>query len=166
MQTCKGWWRERYGSYVYFVADGVLAEGANSEGATPIEGEPNLYSGHAGATTFIATLAPEDGESAHRPAASGDWQADPGHRTAEVTPDGQSVVFMSTLRLTGYDNVIEVGHKSIELTEVFLYDEQSGRLVCVSCNPSGERPISEIYPGIRGIHRTQRTWHMGWIFAS
>jgi hypothetical protein len=45
--------------YVYFVATGVL-------GATPgpIPGQPNLYLHHAGATTFIATLAgDEDGEA-------------------------------------------------------------------------------------------------------
>lgn len=41
--------------YVYFVATGVLS------GATgPVPGRPNLYLHHAGATTFIATLAGDE----------------------------------------------------------------------------------------------------------
>ena len=131
------------GEYVYFAADGVLA-GANAEGRQPISGQPNLYLSHAGATTFIATLSTEDGVSVP-PLASGcntasdvegcegDWQADPGRRTAEVTPAGQGLVFMSNQRLTGYPND--------GLEEVFLYEAQAQTLRCVSCNPSGAAPV-------------------------
>jgi hypothetical protein len=131
------------GSYVYFVAGGVLTEGKNKEGQEPVEGQPNLYVRHAGVTTFIVTLSSEDGDLTGGKAGNdGDWQADAGHRTAEVTPDGHSVVFMSRLPLTGYENVLD----GVPLTEVFVYDTDSGRLVCASCNPSGEAPVAPILP--------------------
>jgi hypothetical protein len=48
---------------------------------------------------------------------------------------------MSDRELTGYDNLDAVSGKPDE--EVFLYDGESGRLVCASCNPSGARPAGE-----------------------
>ena len=58
---------------------------------------------------------------------------------ARVTPDGGYLVFMSREPLTGYDN-IDVNTGGAD-TEVFVYDESTGHLTCVSCNPSGERPV-------------------------
>lgn len=136
------------GSWVYFVADGVLTEGENAEESEPVEGQPNLYVRHEGVTTFIATLAKGDNAypSGTTEAYDGDWQADPGKRTAEATPDGRDLVFMSRRPLTGYANGVEGevdGEKTIvPLTEVFLYDAESAHLVCVSCNPSGEAPMA------------------------
>jgi hypothetical protein len=127
------------GSYVYFVADGVLSEGASAEGGEPAPGELNLYVRHGGMTRFIATLSQEEDDFTNEAGYGyGDWQADPGLRTAQVAADGQSVVFMSRLTLTGYDN--ELGGGS--LTEVFVYDAETGRLTCASCNPSGEAPVA------------------------
>jgi len=131
------------GEYVYFTADGVLA-GTNVEGKQPTSGKPNLYLSHAGTTTFIGTLSSEDGvdvpmltsgcnDSSVEEGCEGDWQADLGRRTAQVTPDGQGLVFMSNQRLTGYQND--------GLEEVFLYEASSNALRCVSCNPSGEAPV-------------------------
>jgi len=70
----------------------------------------------------------------------GDWQADGGHRTAEVTPDGQGLVFMSDQPLTGYDNAAQQSNNG-PIDEVFVYDAPSEMLRCVSCNPSGEPPV-------------------------
>lgn len=134
------------GSYVYFVAGGVL----EAEGATGLrEGEPHLYLAHGGRVTFIATLSPQDEDFA-KGEGYGDWQADPGHRTAYVTPDGGSVAFTSRQRLTPYDNEVEVegesgGTERVALTEVYVYNAGSGRLVCASCAPDGEAPTDEIY---------------------
>lgn len=134
------------GSYVYFVADGVLAEGAapgDCDGKYEAGQTCSLYIRHDGETKFIATLSGEDGDFTHGAGGNdGDWQADPGHRTAEVTPNGHSVVFMSRRPLTGYDNVVE----GVPLTEVFVYDAETGQLACASCNPSGEAPVDSIYP--------------------
>ena len=53
------------GSYVYFVAEGKLAEGATS-------GQPNMYLHHAGRTSFIATLAPATNKETTRGKKGGD----------------------------------------------------------------------------------------------
>jgi hypothetical protein len=134
------------GSYVYFVADGVLAEGAapgNCDGTYKAEQRCSLYVRHGGTTKFVATLSGEDGNfSGGEGGDDGDWQADPGHRTAEATTSGHSVVFMSRRPLTGYDN--EVGETP--LANVFVYNADTGSLACASCNPSGEAPVATIYP--------------------
>jgi NHL repeat len=143
------------GAYVYFVAGGVLSEGVNREGAVPIAGEANLYVRHGGVTKFIATLSGEDGDFTHGTGGSdGDWQADPGHRTAEVSADGQSVVFMSRRPLTGYNNELD----EVPLTEVFVYDANTERLVCVSCNPSGEAPIAPMLSEFTENGNLSRIW--------
>jgi hypothetical protein len=115
------------GSYVYFVASGVLpGTQANQHHETPQAERPNLYAWHAGASkaiTFIATAA-------------GDF----GNSEARVSPSGAYLVFASTARLTGYDNT-DTSTKLAD-PEIFLYSASSNALVCVSCNPSGERPSS------------------------
>lgn len=110
------------GSTVYFVASAVLAAGASA-------GAMNLYVARDGAIEFIAELGSEDG---------GDWTASFEARTARVTPDGAHLAFLSTASLTGYDNTDAItGERDREL---FVYDADEGRLVCVSCNPGGVRP--------------------------
>jgi hypothetical protein len=131
------------GEYIYFVAGGVLAPGATPAECTPMDPESlcNLYVRHDGTTTFIATLSAADGENKvgerAEGASYGDWQPDLGHRTAEVTPDGRSVVFMSDRSLTGYDNVVN----GEAMNEVYVYDaEAEPHLSCASCDPSGAPP--------------------------
>ncbi len=122
--------------YVYFVAESALAQGATAN-------KPNLYLLHDGATVFIGTLGSSSEESTDAAYGNGNtdpWQADIGYRTAQSTPSGQTLVFMSRQSLTGYDNTSrETGQPE---REVFVYDAPSGRLSCVSCNRSGEPPVS------------------------
>jgi Tol biopolymer transport system component len=119
------------GSYVYFVAKGVLADGA-------VRGQNNLYvmheQGGAWKTTLIATLSSED-EPGWRPSS---LFTELEKVTRRVTPDGRYVTFMSDRPLTGYDNTDAISGQPDE--EVFLYDAETNRLVCASCNPSGARP--------------------------
>lgn len=145
------------GSYVYFVADGVLDSGENAQhekavpGACPVVGEGfghrrnstcNLYVAHLGAGAwgrprYIATLSSEDGP---------DWEANQpndetfslGNHTAGTSPDGAYLAFMSDRSLTGYDNIDASSGEPDE--EVFLYDAATEALLCASCNPSGARP--------------------------
>ncbi len=129
------------GSYVYFVATGKLAEGANS-------GANNLYvlhrDGAATTTSFIAALSNED--------APDGFDNELGYNkenvllvnlTARVSPHGQFLAFMSNRSLTGYDNVDvneEHGERHHD-EEVFLYDTQgTPHLKCVSCDPTHARP--------------------------
>jgi Fibronectin type III domain len=97
-----------------------------------------LYVRHAGHTTQVATLSPDD-DSLPQPVTEGqfgDWLPNLGGRTAQVTPDGHGVVFESRQRLTGYDNLVN----GSAANEAFVYNADSARLSCVSCNPTGAPP--------------------------
>jgi DNA-binding beta-propeller fold protein YncE len=122
------------GSYVYFAAEGVLSEEANPAGQRAQSGKPNLYVSHEGHTTFILTLSEGDNH---------DWTTDAAGVLSEqptrVTPDGRYLAFMSQASLTGYDNRDRSTRAPV--AEVYLYDATRQKLVCVSCLPSGERPI-------------------------
>jgi hypothetical protein len=126
------------GAYLYFVAEGVLATNETAQNATAKAGRANLYLLHNGNTSFIATLAPNDDFLAAGGASTaGDWRPDVGQRTAEMTPDGKTLLFQSLEALTGYDN-LEVANQP--LAEVFAYDAADAQLACVSCKPDGEPP--------------------------
>lgn len=126
-------------SYIYFVADAVLAAGAKQQECPPGEssgGGCNLYVLHQGEPVrFIVELSSKDNVSSpqtYYPDQVGDWQPDMGDREAQVTPDGLHLVFGSEWSLTGYDN--QGNH------EVYTYDYGKARLLCASCNPTGEAP--------------------------
>ena len=150
------------GSYVYFVANGVLAAGAFPGNCAPptttttqAEKEKqicNLYLSHEvsggawEAPRFIATLSGADEHS---------WSAHAGASrephltgvTSRVSPDGRYLAFMSSRSLTGYDNVdLNPAAKGARDEEVFLYHApeklaaESASLICASCDPSGARP--------------------------
>lgn len=137
------------GSYVYFVAGSVLSENENAQGerAQPQTceynevsgGTPcNLYVHHDDVTIFIAKLAGSDsGGTPH----VGDATAELSNRTAEVTPDGRNLIFMSRASLTGYDNRDATSGEMDE--EVFVYDADTARISCVSCNPTGAPPTGK-----------------------
>ena len=119
------------GSIVYFVASAVLAGGASA-------GLDNLYVVQGGVIDYITTLSGEDGS---------DWTQSFQQRTARVTPDGEHLAFLSQASLTGYDNAdVVTGNPSGEL---FVYDVRERRLTCVSCDPSGARPVgpARVPPG-------------------
>jgi hypothetical protein len=122
---------------LYFVAGGALT-GKNAEGHEPENGQPNLYAFHAGAMTFIATLASSD---------SCDWthlfdcapMTDGSGLDARVSANGRYIAFESTRSLTGYHNTdVVTGNAD---SEIFLYDTVTGILRCASCNPSGAAPL-------------------------
>lgn len=133
------------GQYVYFVADGALAEGA-------VAGQPNLYVIHeGGAPRFIATLAAADNFDWGHEATGARGPAD---NTAVVDPSGSSLAFVSERSLTGYDNEqaapgecenqVNIDfhlHETGKCLEIYLYDAASGRLACASCDSSGARPV-------------------------
>jgi hypothetical protein len=130
-------------SHFYFVSMNDLAGEA-------VEGQPNLYLRASGTTTFIGTLANEDlPPPSNRPSLI---SARPLLRLSRVTPDGERLVFMSRASLTGYDNRDAVTDEPA--SEVFLYDATAeggaGKLRCVSCNPSGARPVGQNW-SIAGI---------------
>jgi hypothetical protein len=152
------------GEYVYFVAHGLLASNANSQGASAVAGGDNLYLYHGGATTFIATLSGADNSFGVNLVPGGDWQANPGVRTADLTPDGHSLTFTSRAPLTGYDSRVSFpGGEEQNLTEVFVYDADTNRLACASCDP-GVAPV--VPPPIREIVEVSKEGRPSYLWGS
>ncbi len=133
-------------SHVYFVDTEVLTETANDQGAKAQAGKDDLYYWHEGTTVFVAALLPPT-VNANAVTDTPDWRALP-ERTAEASPDGEWVAFLSHAPLTGYANIGKcepIGETGELLDapcpEVFLYDAAAGKLSCASCDPSGAAPL-------------------------
>ncbi len=173
------------GSYVYFVANGVLAPGAEPGDCPRVKPEPyvpdpgatcNLYVSepdpeHPGRrqTHLIARLSAEDAPdwgAGHSPPGS------LGGATSRVAPNGHYLAFMSQRELTGYDNVdANPEAKGAHDQEVFLYHADTGRLVCASCNPSGQAPhgVFDTEQAGEGVGLTvdrPETWSGQWLAGS
>jgi hypothetical protein len=151
------------GSYLYFVANGMLAPGAvagNCRHAVANPGlEPeqyreeleaqacNLYLRHGGTTLLVAVLSGAD-----LPDWGGTSNVQLTGMTSRVSPDGQWLAFMSQRPLTGYDsNDAKTGRPD---EEVYLYHAGAAgasSLVCASCDPTGARP-NAIEFGKIGLH--------------
>ena len=142
------------GSYVFFVANGVLSNGGVAVAgaasgdcthsftgslASP-ERSCNLYMWREGVVSLVAVLSNRD---------SPDWQAGLNHEhlgemTSRVSGNGQWLAFMSRRPLTGFDNRDARSGEPDE--EVFEFDAATGGLVCASCDPSGARPTGVLGP--------------------
>jgi hypothetical protein len=122
------------GSYTYFVAEGIQSEEANARGQKAQPGKANLYMRRDGTTRFIATLSMQD---------NNDWVEVPAKQPTRVSGDGRYLAFMSQEPLTGYDNRDRASGQPV--AEVYLYDAETNRLECASCEPSGERPVGVEY---------------------
>ncbi|HEU4707511.1 MAG TPA: hypothetical protein VFS64_10005 [Solirubrobacterales bacterium] len=109
---------------------GVLGSSASGDTAY-YQDATGLERWHEGTTTTVAegaVAAPSD----HPPAAA----------TARVSPDGAHLAFLSAAEIPPFDNIdANTGQPD---TELYLYGPAPGggppRLVCASCNPTGERP--------------------------
>jgi DNA-binding beta-propeller fold protein YncE len=158
------------GAYLYFVAEGKLATGAEArkceaapegalrgeeeEGKAPVGYGCNLYELHEGQTSLVAVLAAGDDEFEGNTTGTaqpkkGDWRPVAGYRSAELSADGQSLVFMSNRQLTSYQNVNRhgecgaAGERTIHsCVEIYLYSAQSNKIACASCAPSGAPPVA------------------------
>jgi hypothetical protein len=130
-------------SRVYLASEEVLDQGATA-------GEPNLYLEAGGVFTFIATLAHSDTLTGASPPAP--LSPYPIRHSARVSPDGLQTVFTSTASLTGYDNTDANSGQAD--TEIYLYNagagDGEGKLLCISCNPTGARPAGAHVAGFGG----------------
>ncbi|HEY3829469.1 MAG TPA: hypothetical protein VGL57_09760 [Solirubrobacteraceae bacterium] len=132
------------GSRVYFVAQGVLSEGARGQGGAPVRGADNLYvyerDAHdpAGRVAFVAELcsgqdASGEAEDVHCPNTAGDTSlwfetgVSPEAQTAGV--DGRSLVFCSYGQLTAGD--------TDSAKDVYRYDAETGVLERISVGEGG-----------------------------
>lgn len=125
-------------SRVYFVSREALAPGATA-------GQRNLYLDHDGTKTYIATLSALDVGELDSPGFEGyptPVSLEPRRRDSRVSPSGRRLVFTSNQSLTGYDNTDAVSGKAD--LEVYQYDADADQLTCISCNPSGARPVGDL----------------------
>jgi hypothetical protein len=145
------------GSFVYFVANGVLTgsqENGNGERAEPgtCSSNPeeehkscNLYLAHGKTVVFVARLS-------QGPSADGaDWvpYVNVVLKDSRVAADG-ALVFAAKESLTGYDNSLVTGGGANcrkpgapEPTcekELFRYQPGDGQLICVSCSATNAAP--------------------------
>jgi DNA-binding beta-propeller fold protein YncE len=108
-------------------------------------GEPNLYlleraqdaAAGAGTITYVTALSSLDVQ----PGKVSPVAPRPSYRQSRVSPDGLHLAFMSRGQLTGYNNIDQESGEPD--AEVFLYDAAADVLRCVSCNPTGARPVGQ-----------------------
>ena len=148
-------------SSVYFASHSVLAPGATG-------GKVNLYLWREGqGVRFIATLPITDefepvGDASTGPSAP--INQDPSFRPSRVTSNGNAAVFTSSGSLTGFDNTDAASGEPD--TEVFRYDAVADQLQCISCSPTGARPLGHKVVSIGGWGDYWVAGHLpGWEYA-
>jgi hypothetical protein len=135
-------------SRIYFVDSEVLTPGEkNASGEEAEPAKKNLYFWSEGAITFIGRLVDGD-QKVSGSGTFGTWKASRSTRTAQVTPNGRYLAFMSKAPLKeGYDNEApgcRVQNSEPEITpcfEVYEYDADRDLLHCASCSPTGQKPL-------------------------
>jgi WD40-like Beta Propeller Repeat len=121
-------------SYVYFVANGVLATGASQGDCTFSSGYGSgtcsLYLWHNGTTSFVASFNGASEANDINPSfhVSGGYEA----RESRVSPDGRTLLFAARASVTSYQTDGQ--------SELYRYTADDGRIRCVSCDPSGAAP--------------------------
>jgi hypothetical protein len=112
------------------IASGVKGVlGASADGSYAYyQDASGLQQWHEGTTTQVVAGADATLPSDYPPSTG----------TSRVSADGTSLAFLSDAELTEYENVdVNTGLRD---TELYLYREGAGSLICASCNPTGERP--------------------------
>ena len=135
-------------SRIYLVSKEAL------DGAA-VAGKPNLYlaeeeGGGGFALSFIGVLSGEDVSAA---AGQTPINVEPLHHTSRIPSDGAGATFMSSSKTladatASYDNTDQANGRAD--AEVYLYDAAAERLSCVSCNPTGARPLGRDVGGEGG----------------
>jgi hypothetical protein len=137
-------------SHIYFIDTSALTSpgemNENGEHAEP--GKHNLYAWRDGASTFIGALLAGDNEHNGFPRPYGAWMALPPVRAAEASSDGRWLAFQTAAPLSHYNNTgpCESGYRFVRgasgpCDEVYVYDSDTNKLACASCNPSGVSPL-------------------------
>ena len=97
-------------------------------------GKQNLYVYHDGEPQHVVTLEDESYCLPYLPSERASWLQYVLGRL-QVTPNGHYAAFVTTTKLTPYDNQ---GY-----AEMYRYDAETRKIVCVSCTPDGSPPSSD-----------------------
>jgi hypothetical protein len=175
------------GTSIYVRTPGVLASAPNSEGesATPctetehgaghngefVPSACNLYllrESSAGGGSWSVTFVAGGAEAGPYEGNEGRAEEPLQRQAARVSPSGRYLAFMSRRSLTGYDNRDANSGEPDE--EVYLYDAETNRMLCASCNPTGARPVGQYaiaHEHIPGIAMDPPgTWRGRWVAAA
>jgi hypothetical protein len=123
------------GHYVYFVADGQLVAGE------PPADTIGLYVWHDGTLAYIGQMQDLNEAQLNGPRTSYIFPIS--MTTSRLSADGKHLLFMTQTDsgfrgregFGGYDHA---GHQ-----ELYLYNAESNRLACASCNPSGRAATTD-----------------------
>jgi len=138
------------GRYVYFVCAGQLLSGEPPADTT------GLYAWHDGQLAFIGSLQGLGEAQLDGPRT--DFTFPSTISTARVAPDGRHLLFMTQSDAGfsgrgGFEGYDHAGHR-----ELYLYDADTGRLACASCNPTGRAATADALTDVRdGAANSGRT---------
>jgi hypothetical protein len=129
------------GSVVYYVTHVQDYLGGTSQ-----ESQLKVYRG--GTTSVIPGAGPGYAGGFYEPGRP----SDVGFTVSELalaTPDGSKLLFLDRADLTGYDNVGPGCQEGLvpnphHCAEAYIYDLNTGSFTCVSCNPSGAPPVTNV----------------------
>ncbi len=96
------------------------------DGVRGLTGQRNLYTFHEGRVEHVATL-----------------RSDSQLQRIQVSPDNEHAAFLTASPLTAFDN-----HG---FTEMYGYDTNQRKLICVSCPPSGDPPTTNVAASFNGL---------------
>ncbi len=139
------------GHYVYFTAFGQLVQGE------PLGQRNGLYLWHDGSVSFIGNFGENDATPASNSVAGANFATPLANLSSRITPDGRTLLFMSeesgsfTGRggFAGHNNggflcnTSPIGEPSPigahqPCRMLYLYSADTGRIICVSCNPESD----------------------------
>jgi hypothetical protein len=123
------------GQYVYFVCDGQLVAGE------PPADTVGLYVWHDGSLAYLGQMQDVNEAQLNAPRTGSDFLS--AMITSRLSPDGKHLLFMTQddagfRGREGYAGYDHAGHQ-----ELYLYNADSNRLVCASCNPSGRAATTD-----------------------
>ena len=116
-------------------------------GTRGVPNQENVYVFHNGAVQYVATLEPGTYCTATNSSFFEGRCSDGPVARMEVTPDGRYMSFLTASPVTLYDNA---GH-----TEMYTYEPEREKVVCVSCIPSGAPPVSDVAASQNGLFMTE-----------
>jgi hypothetical protein len=118
---------------VYFFSPEQL------DGSRGIPNQENLYDYRNGAVQYVTTFTTGPFCYPSRLSACSDTPI----ARMQVNPDDSHMAFLTASPITQYDNA---GH-----LEMYTYEPSTGKIICVSCNPSGTPPTSDVQASQDGL---------------
>ena len=139
------------------ISDGFLASESGDilffspeqlDGSKGIPNQWNLYDYRGGRDQFVAaftsgSFCPDQAEQGK---VAGNFCSNTPIARLQVTPSGAHLAFLTASQITSYDNA---GH-----LEMYTYEPSTERLTCVSCNPSGAPPTTNVQASQDGLFLT------------